>query len=804
MGMTRKDTFKRYFWHIRMPLVIIALGILSASFLYLINRNIESTHQHTMRADILMDVTNKTSQAHVELMHYIGGTSVDTDLIERELSESRDLMEILLDGGVCAVGSPLEPLEDNVLRLQVEVVTDHLSGIQTHAGMLLGKSEDNKAELMMQIDRLYSGFLLRIGALEDEIERALVKSSHDTESLIKNIAPTWFAVILISTFWLWRYETQDVRTRESLRQGEEKYRNLFESATDAIFILDLEGNFIDVNSTAHTRLGYTKDEMLSMHIKELDPPEFAARVPERLAEIQNKGVAVFESAHIRKDGTVTPVEVNSRILDYEGRQVYFSIIRDITERKEAEEAFIESEMKFKTLADKSPSMIFINKMGKIVYANMKCEEVMGYSLEKMYSPDFNYLDLIVPEHVEMVKDKFMKHLKGEDIPSYEYAMVTKDGRRIEAIITTKLIQYEGEDAILGIVTDITERKQAEEEIRLKAQIVDQVHDSIITTNMNGLITSWNRGAAKLYGYTTEEAIGKHIAIIYPEERHEFLEDQIIAPLKEKGTHELDDLCLKKSGELVNTHLSLSFIRNPEGVPVEMIGYSTDITKRKKAETQIAASLKEKEVLLKEIHHRVKNNMAIVSALLQLQAKFSSEENVKRLLKDSQSRIGSMALVHEKLYQTQNFVNINFREYVEELASHLLETYGKKKGDIGLLLSIDDISLNIDTMIPCGLILNELVTNSLKYAFEGIEKPEISISLERDNNQGTLVYSDNGTGIPAHVDFPSSKSLGLQIISMLSLQLKGKVELERDNGTRFIIKLELQHINDEPVSSKTYL
>jgi two-component sensor histidine kinase len=207
--------------------------------------------------------------------------------------------------------------------------------------------------------------------------------------------------------------------------------------------------------------------------------------------------------------------------------------------------------------------------------------------------------------------------------------------------------------------------------------------------------------------------------------------------------------------------------------------------------ELKRSIHEKEILLKEIHHRVKNNMAIISSLLQLQARYSKDDNVNRLFRDSQSRISSMALVHEKLYKTEDFSNINFSEYVEEFVRHILSSYGKKEGDIGLLLSVGDINLNIDTMIPCGLILNELVTNSLKYAFEGVERPEISISFDANNGQAELVYSDNGIGMPEHIDFQNSETLGLQLVNMLTFQLQGDIELKRDNGTSFIIKFEIE-------------
>ncbi len=195
------------------------------------------------------------------------------------------------------------------------------------------------------------------------------------------------------------------------------------------------------------------------------------------------------------------------------------------------------------------------------------------------------------------------------------------------------------------------------------------------------------------------------------------------------------------------------------------------------------SLHEKEVLLREIHHRVKNNMAIILSLLRLQAKHSGDEGIKSMLMDSQNRIKSMALVHEKLYHSKDLADINLSDYVQELLSHLILTFGK---EIDLSLDINISKLDIDTMIPCGLILNELVTNSLKHAFRGVDTPRINVSMKAIDGMLRLVYTDNGTGVPDHVEFPPSDSLGLQIISMLAYQLNGSVELDRSTGTKFII------------------
>jgi two-component sensor histidine kinase len=277
-------------------------------------------------------------------------------------------------------------------------------------------------------------------------------------------------------------------------------------------------------------------------------------------------------------------------------------------------------------------------------------------------------------------------------------------------------------------------------------------------------------------------------VIHPDDI-QYLQDRLDSALKEDIPYNIKFRIVLPSGEIRYIHSLGDVTRNSSGSPVRFMGIQVDITEQKDAEEQIIKSLREKEVLLKEIHHRVKNNMAIISSLLSLQARYSNDENIDVILKDSKNRISSMALVHEKLYQTRDFTNINFREYVEEFVRHILSTYGKKEGDISLVLSIDEINLNIDAMIPFGLILNELVTNSLKYAFEGIERPEISISFDAHDGQAGLVYSDNGRGMPEHINFPDSETLGLQIVNMLTHQLKGDIELKRNGGTKFTIKLK---------------
>ena len=224
----------------------------------------------------------------------------------------------------------------------------------------------------------------------------------------------------------------------------------------------------------------------------------------------------------------------------------------------------------------------------------------------------------------------------------------------------------------------------------------------------------------------------------------------------------------------------------------------DIDERKKADESLEvsaqnlrSSLKEKETLLKEVHHRVKNNMQIISSLMRIQARKIKNPDISEIFRQSQDRIKAIALIHEKLYQTEDFTNIDFNRYVSDLAGSLFQSYGVDRELISLKIKVEDISLKIDQAIPCGLIINELVSNSLKYAFPKGMKGDIVVSMHKiRNDRIELSVSDNGIGLGEGIDYRNTESLGLElVVRMAEKQLKGKIELERNKGTRFIIKFE---------------
>ncbi len=244
---------------------------------------------------------------------------------------------------------------------------------------------------------------------------------------------------------------------QALRDSEEQFRALSEAAFESIFLSE-KGICVGQNLAAEKMFGYTLSEAVGR-------PGIEWIAPENREMVMNNMLSGYEEAYeataLRKDGLTFPAEIRGKMMRYQGREVRVTELRDITKRVQAEEALRESEEKFRNLAKKSPNIIFINQRGTIVYANEICEEIMGYTQEEFYAPDFEFLNLIAPESVKIVKENYRRHMQGQEVPSYEYQLLTKDGRRLDVIHTTRLITYEGEPAILGIITDITERKQME-------------------------------------------------------------------------------------------------------------------------------------------------------------------------------------------------------------------------------------------------------------------------------------------------------------------------------------------------------
>ena len=314
------------------------------------------------------------------------------------------------------------------------------------------------------------------------------------------------------------------------------------------------------------------------------------------------------------------------------------------------------------------------------------------------------------------------------------------------------------------------------------------NDIIFLSDRDHRVVESNERASAAYGYTREELKGLRIPDLRtPQAKPEFA--GTMREAERTGGLVYETVHQRKDGSVFPVEVSLRIL-DIEGVRYYQ-AIIRDISERKKTQERMLVTLREKEVLLREIHHRVKNNMQVISSLLSLQAQRFTDPEVREAFHESQDRIRSMALVHEKLYQTRDLSRIDFSDYVKSLTSFLFRTYQTEGTRITLKLDLDRASLDVNAAIPCGLILNELVLNSLKHAFPGDRKGEITVGLhESEGGMIRLTVHDDGIGIPEGIEFGHTDTLGLQIISLLTQQLDGRIDIRRDGGTTFTLSFKL--------------
>jgi PAS domain S-box-containing protein len=350
-----------------------------------------------------------------------------------------------------------------------------------------------------------------------------------------------------------------------------------------------------------------------------------------------------------------------------------------------------------------------------------------------------------------------------------------------------------------VFDDITGLKKAEEALRRYELLARHSRDIILFMNYDGgRLLEVNAAAVEAYGYTREELLERTIQDLRAAETQELTAAQM-AEAAGRGIL-FETVHRRKDGTTFPVEVS------SQGALIgqvrTLISVIRDITERKQAERALEKArddlvtevkertreLCEKEVLLKEVHHRVKNNLQIISSLVGLQADGSKDDTVRRVLRDVTDRIRSMALVHEKLYQSPDLARVDFAEYVRSLLGYLWRAHGAAAA-VQLTLDLEPVSLPVDTAVPCGLILNELAGNALKHAFRGRSEGEVDVSLKRTEGDCiSLRLRDNGIGLPAGFDWREARSLGLRLVQMLAGQLKATVEVRSAQGTEFEVSV----------------
>jgi PAS domain S-box-containing protein len=607
---------------------------------------------------------------------------------------------------------------------------------------------------------------------------------------------------------------------EQKNQSIKSYFEIFNSSSDLIFIVNNQGKVIDVNQSVLNEYDSPKPEIIGVAFDQLgylqiDKDDDFQKMGKTWSGEQQK----FNWLCKTKNGKKIPLEMILHHGTYFGKEVIIANGRDISERLDYENTLKESEARFRTLASHAPIGIFLtNQKGDVVYVNDKLKELSLY-------PSFDgFMNNWLSKVHDNDKERVLKQInlkEQENNQQYEYRIIPKKGDQKWVKVQVNLLKSLSGEIIgrVGTVEDITKKIQSAKLLKDSEKnyrkLVEILPDSIILHNERS-IEYLNPKAQSFL----QISIGASISTLISSGRKDQIRIAITEAINGKQSPFFESQ-IKTGDRVTDIEIcAVPFTYNQQPVAKLVIH---DITSRKRvekeklraefaekttkhlkkeidektaaeedlkqAEENLKENIHQKEILLKEVHHRVKNNLQVISSILNLQRGYIQDEGTLNIVRECQDRIKSMAFIHENLYQSVDLAEINFPEYLQNLCNNLKYSYMTPDRNISLDFDFEDISLSLDSAIPCGLIVNELVSNCFKYAFKDSKRGNIKISLAKKNNKTILIVHDSGIGLPKDLNIETNDSLGLQLVLTLVDQIDGKIKYEYTNGSKFTINFK---------------
>ena len=594
--------------------------------------------------------------------------------------------------------------------------------------------------------------------------------------------------------------TERISAEKRLKESELKNKTILEAIPDLMFIQKEDGTYLDYYTPDAELLYFKPENFLNKKPEDIFPKQFAAAIMKNIKTVLEKDSIQIYEYSLNFNGENKHFE--ARTVQYQHNKV-LTIIRDITKRKDAEKKLLASEKRYRELFENSrDGLVAVDLKGHIWNANEAYCKMLGYSLEELKNLD-NFYEITPSKWHEWEKkeiwDKrlFKKGYTG----IYEKEYIRKDGSIFPVELQAFTVYDKDNNPMFfwGIARDITKRKNSEKKLQQSEErlrtLINATPDIICFKDGKGRWLIANEADLELfslkgvnYRNKTDAELAEYTKPIYKEA---FLTcEQTDEKAWQKGSISRSEEIIPVNSEKSKTFdvIKIPLFKN-DGSRKGIVVLGRDITKRKVAEEQIKKDLEEKKVLLREIYHRTKNNMQVIASMLKTQSQKSKNLKIQKKFQEINNKIRAMSLVHQKLYQAKDLSQINLKEYIQDLVKSLISSYRISSSTISLNLQLKDAHALIDTAVPLGLVLNELLSNVFEHAFPNNKKGTLTINLEKDKNDIIKIYvADDGIGIAPELDIKEISKVGINTVFMLiEKQLNGKVSYQINNGIEWYIE-----------------